>query len=127
MTKEDLDKANCYKALQPDPFGAPAHVIHTFTPKDENSKRTQKRLKVDASHAKKVIDKKLKNKNAKVANEPRGAIKLQKFENDLWSESTKFQPEINQTNEHFLRTTKKIMPKVENSHFHRIFLILLLN
>lgn len=113
LTADDLNKAKCYRNLQPEPNSAPVHNTYSFTPKTADSKRTKKYEKKEQKIAKKVIEAKSKaGHDVTVRKEIKDTMKLRSFDNDLWSDATKFQPEVNEVNEYFLRTTKKIMPKV---------------
>lgn len=103
---------NCYRNLKPDPLSARAHTFDSRQPADENSKRQQQKRELLARKAKKII----KNKKVpkKVTKRPEELRKLDvqlkaNFEKDLWTWSEL--PPIDETNEYYLKQTKKLLPE----------------
>jgi hypothetical protein len=109
-----LNNLKCYQNLKPDPNNTiPVHLINPLKEKLIDSKRTLKRDKIEIEKAKKKIQK-IEKRALNVANGLKTisekANTLLEFNKDLWDASSK--PVVNQINEYFLRTTKKLPVKV---------------
>jgi hypothetical protein len=100
--EDALNDLRCFRNLGPDVNSEPA-LLRNCPQKKVDSKRSARRADADARTKRKPI--KSAAKKEKKSNDNRF-----EFVHDLWN--TALSPEINHTNEYFLRTTKKIMPKV---------------
>ncbi len=107
--KIKLHNLRCYRNLLPDPNNSiPAHILNPLQAKIPDSKRTEKREKLDVNKAKRKLKRITKStkgivKGAKKIVE--AANQLFDFNRDLWGSSEK--PVINVVNEYYLRSTKK--------------------
>ncbi len=102
--QDAMNDLRCYRNLKADENSEPA-LLRNNKEKQLTSKKTSR--KADSIRSKIERQKPIRSsrKKDKEPNDNRFT-----FVHDLWT--TNFNPEVNHTNEYFLRTTKKIMPKV---------------
>lgn len=109
-----LNNLKCYRNLKPDPNNTiPVHIINPLREKLDDSKRTLKLNKLESEKAKrkiKKIEKRARNVANGLAKNVETANELFVFNKDLWDSSTK--PVVNEVNEYFLKSTKKLPVKV---------------
>lgn len=85
------------------------HNTYSFSLKDPNSKRTKRYLERETKKIEADIVKKQTLSVKKQSKENNKTEEDNKFSFDLWSNEKELK--INDTNEYYLRTTNKIMPK----------------
>lgn len=111
----ELQNLRCYRNLRPDVINnVEPHIVKTKTPRDPESKRALRLEKQEKEKTKKVALKKVTRIGPETIVKDKKVKKLEiNFNKDIWgADMSTMKPAVNDINEYYLRTTKKLMPQV---------------